>query len=228
MSKTDPTEPRDSELLLPWHVIQRLDAEAAARLDTELAEDPELARRFELARQERVETVAVNRALGTPSAAARAALFARIDAEVARTHPTRTRLDRLAGWLSALSPRAMAISAAIAALVIVIQAGLLSMVVIGGGEGSRYVTAASPEAPKTAGQLLLVAFVPGASAAQVTALLRETHAAIVDGPHPGGIYEVKVADAPLSPADLKAAIELLRKQTSVVQFVASESGSPAR
>jgi hypothetical protein len=113
-------------------------------------------------------------------------------------------------------------------LVMVIEAGLLSSFVIGGGEGSRFVTASAPEAPRAAGQLLLVAFVPEASAAQVTALLRGAHASIVNGPHAGGLYEVKVAEAPLAPADLQAAMEMLRKQTSVVQLVASESGGSAK
>jgi hypothetical protein len=77
-------ERHEIESLLPWHAAGTLDLRDAERVERALAEDSELARRYELVREELAETIHLNEALGAPSARAMEKLFAAIDAEEAR------------------------------------------------------------------------------------------------------------------------------------------------
>jgi hypothetical protein len=71
------------EALLPWHAAGTLSRRDTQRVEQALAGDRELARRYELVRQELVETIYLNETLGAPSARAMEKLFAAIDAELA-------------------------------------------------------------------------------------------------------------------------------------------------
>jgi len=61
------------------------------RVEQALAADRELARRYELVRQELAETTRLNETLGAPSARAMEKLFAAINAEEARSPRRRAR-----------------------------------------------------------------------------------------------------------------------------------------
>jgi hypothetical protein len=65
------------EELLPWHAAGTLSRRDADRVEQALAGERELARRYELVRQELAETIHLNE---TPSARAMEKLFAAIDA----------------------------------------------------------------------------------------------------------------------------------------------------
>jgi hypothetical protein len=82
-------ERHEIESLLPWHAAGTLDRRDAERVEQALAEDSELARRYELVREELAETIRLNEMLGAPSARAMEKLFAEIDAEEARATHTR-------------------------------------------------------------------------------------------------------------------------------------------
>ena len=71
------------EALLPWYAAGTLSRHDADRVEQALAGDPELARRYDLVRQELAETIYLNETLGVPSARAMEKLFAAIDAEEA-------------------------------------------------------------------------------------------------------------------------------------------------
>jgi hypothetical protein len=71
------------EVLLPWHAAGTLSRREADLVERALAEDRELARRYELVRRELAETIHLNETLGEPSARAMEKLFAAIDAEEA-------------------------------------------------------------------------------------------------------------------------------------------------
>jgi len=88
-------ERREIESMLPWHAAGTLDRCDAECVERALAEDSELARRYELVREELAETIRVNEMLGAPSARAMEKLFAAIDAEEASA--TRTPLQRSSG-----------------------------------------------------------------------------------------------------------------------------------
>jgi anti-sigma-K factor RskA len=78
------------EELLPWHATGTLSRRDAERVEQALARDRELARRYELVRQELAETSRLNETLGAPSARAMEKLFAAINAEEPRV-PRRER-----------------------------------------------------------------------------------------------------------------------------------------
>ena len=77
-------ERHEIEALLPWHAAGTLSRRDADRVEQALAGDRELARRYELVRQELAETTRLNETLGAPSARAMEKLFAAINAEEAR------------------------------------------------------------------------------------------------------------------------------------------------
>jgi anti-sigma-K factor RskA len=81
------------EELLPWHATGTLSRRDADRVEQALAGDRELARHYELVRQELAETTRLNETLGAPSARAMEKLFAAINAEEARA-PSRRRGPR--------------------------------------------------------------------------------------------------------------------------------------
>jgi anti-sigma-K factor RskA len=74
-------ERHEIEALLPWHAAGTLSRRDADRVEQALAGDRELARRYDLVREELAETIHLNETLGAPSARAMEKLFAAIDAE---------------------------------------------------------------------------------------------------------------------------------------------------
>src|ERR1700747_2951009 len=76
-------ERHEIEALLPWHAAGTLSRRDADRVEQALAGDRELARRYDLVREELAETIHLNETLGAPSARAMEKLFAAIDAESA-------------------------------------------------------------------------------------------------------------------------------------------------
>src|SRR5919202_6196273 len=131
VSSNKAPEREDIEALLPWHAAGTLSRRDAERVEQALAQDAELARRFELVREEMAETIHLNETLGAPSTRAAQKLFAAIEAEGV-SKKRRPLPFQVSGWLAGLieqlSPRTLAWSAAAGALAIVLQAGLLDAV----------------------------------------------------------------------------------------------------
>jgi anti-sigma-K factor RskA len=71
------------EALLPWYAAGTLSRREADLVERVLAGDSELARRYDVVRQELAETIQLNETLGAPSARAMEKLFAAIGAEEA-------------------------------------------------------------------------------------------------------------------------------------------------
>lgn len=219
-------EREEIEALLPWHAAGTLSRRDAQRVETALEQDQDLARQFELVREELGETIHLNETLGAPSARAMEKLLAGIEAEGAKGR--RRRSFDLAAFigerLSLFSPRTLAWSATAAVLAIVLQAGLLAGFYMGepGSETpAAYRTASAPTrsfAP--AGSYALIGFTPQASAADVTKFLEAHKAAIVDGPKPGGLYRIRIAQAALPKNDLAAIVKQMQDETKIVRFVA--------
>ena len=76
------SEREQVEVLLPWYAAGTLSQLDAERVEQTLAGDRELAREFELVREECYETIHLNESHGTPSTRAVQKLFAAIEAEV--------------------------------------------------------------------------------------------------------------------------------------------------
>jgi anti-sigma-K factor RskA len=69
------------EALLPWYAAGTLSRREADLVERVLAGDNELARRYDVVRQELAETIHLNETLGAPSTRAMEKLFAAIDIE---------------------------------------------------------------------------------------------------------------------------------------------------
>ena len=160
----------------------RLSRRDAARVEQALANDNELAARYELVREELGEAIRLNETLGAPSARAMQQLFAKIDAEPARKPKVSFNLGAwLTEFVSSFQPRTLAYGATAAALAIVLQAGILAGVFV--KEGGVGFTAASLTADDD-GAFVAVRFKPEASAADITKFLADNKASIVGGPAP--------------------------------------------
>ena len=187
------TDREEIEYLLPWHAAGTLSRRDAERVERALASDHELARRFDLVREELSETIHLNESLGAPSARAMEKLFAAIDAEGAHKRKPGLALDvrtRVTEFFSAFAPRTLAFAGAAAALVIMLQAGVIGSMLLKSDQS--YGTASAPDV-KVDSIDLYVNFVPQATADDVTKFLRAHEAKIVDGPKGAGTYRVQFA-----------------------------------
>ena len=88
------SERYEIEALLPWYAAGTLSRHDADRVEQALACDPELARRYDLIRQELTQTIHLNATLGVPSARALEKLFAAIDAEEGALRRRSRRISR--------------------------------------------------------------------------------------------------------------------------------------
>jgi hypothetical protein len=226
MMTRNQTEREEIEALLPWHAAGTLSRRDAQRVETALEEDRDLARQFDLVREELGETIHLNETLGAPSARAMEKLFAGIEAEPKRRQRRSFDLAAFIGErLTLFSPRTLAWSATAAVLAIVLQGGLLAGLYLGepGSESpAAFRTASAPTrsfAP--AGSYALIGFTAQASAADVTKFLEAHKAAIVDGPKPGGLYRIRIAQAALPKSDLAAIVKQMQDDTKIVRFVAA-------
>jgi hypothetical protein len=200
--------PEDVELLLPWHAAGTLSRRDAARVEQALANDNELAARYELVREELGEAIRLNENLGAPSARAMEALFAKIDAEPVRKPKTSFNLTQwMTNFVAGFSPRTLAYGATAAALAIVLQAGILAGVFVKQGEVG-FTVASYEQGQATDGAYVRVSFKPDATAAAITAFLNENKAVIVEGPQ-AGFFRVRVADKPMSREELGAVVKKL-------------------
>jgi len=210
--------PGDIEALLPWHAAGTLSQRDAQRVEEALARDPELARRYALVREELGETIRLNETLGAPSARVMETLFAKIDAEPKRRPAVSLNLGaRLSEWFVSLSPRTLALSASVAALAILLQAGFIVSTVLK-EHGNGYELASAPAA--ATGEFVFIRFAPQASADDVTKVLEANKFEISGGPQPGGLYRVRVAVTALSQGELAALIKRLQND-KIVSLIAA-------
>jgi hypothetical protein len=227
MIKTNENNAPDNlEALLPWHAAGTLSARDADVVEKALAQDKELARRFAMVREEMTETILLNEALGAPSARVMENLFKAIDKE--RKGARKEATSGIGAWLVELfSPRVLAFSASAAAIVILLQAGVITKLVLQdqGGAGS-YETASAPTSATRGievGSYALVRFAPQANILDVTRFLDSRGAVIVDGPRPGGpggMYRVRIARTFLSPDQLDSAVKEFQAANNLVSFAA--------
>jgi hypothetical protein len=202
MKKEADKLPEDVELLLPWHAAGTLSRRDAARVEQALANDNELAARYELVREELGEAIRLNETLGAPSARAMQTLFAKIDAEPARKPAASFNLGAwLTEFVTSFQPRTLAYGATAAALAIVLQAGILAGVFVKEG-GSGFSTASLTQSEQ--GSYVSVRFKPQASAADITKFLADNKAAIVGGPAAGAMFKLRVSDSTMPEPELSA------------------------
>ena len=218
-------EPSEIEMLLPWHAAGTLNPRDARRLEEALARDPELARQYAAIREEYAETIDLNESLGAPSARAMRKLFAAIDAEPA-SKPSLSRgiWTRIAGFFASLSPRTLAWSSSLGALVLVLQAGVIGTLVK--NQPASFQTASltmdepvtrslGAEAPPPA----LVRFAPDARIADITALLDRYQAAIIDTR--GGMFRLQFGSKAMAKDQIAGLMSRLQSEKIIGLAVAA-------
>ena len=212
----------DIEALLPWHAAGSLSRRDAQRVEEALKRDPELARRYDLVREELGETIHLNETLGAPSARAMEKLFARIDAEPARKPAVSFNLGaRVSEWFASLAPRTLALSAGVAVVAILLQAGFIADVVLKDRGNAEYGTASAPTAGNlTEGTFVMIRFQPQASAADVTQFLVNNQLSFAGGPAANGFYRVRVAATGLAKEELARVMQKLQ-DNKIVNFIAN-------
>ncbi|KWV57934.1 hypothetical protein AS156_37705 [Bradyrhizobium macuxiense] len=143
-------EPGDIEMLLPWYAAGTLNARDTRRVEDALARDPELATQYAVIREEYAETIRLNESLGAPSARAMQKLFAAIDAEPERKPSMWARISAsISEFFAKLSPRTLAWSSALGAVVVLLQAGVIGTVLMR-SQPTSFQTASLDEADRSA------------------------------------------------------------------------------
>jgi hypothetical protein len=216
-------ERHEIEALLPWHAAGTLSRRDADRVERALAGDRELARRYDLVREELTETIHLNETLGAPSARAMEKLFAAIDAEEARSPRRRRSLDlssRISELLSSFTPRTLAWSATAAAVAILVQAVVITSILV--KEQGAPVGPSLASAPSE-GSFAVIRFAPQATATDITNFLGAYKATLVEGPlNMGGhLYRIRLSETKLPQDEVGKIIRQMQSESKVVGFVAA-------
>jgi hypothetical protein len=219
--KQEAPERQEIEELLPWHAAGTLSRRDAQRVEDALANDPELASRYALVREELGETIRLNETLGAPSARALEKLFAKIDADPARRQVESLNLgSRIGEFFASLSPRTLAWSASAAAIAILLQAGFIADIMLKETKTGGYETASAPTTDPGVGAFTLIRFAPQATSDDVTKFLESNKLSIAAGPMAGGLYKVRVAVTGIPKGELANIVKKLQ-QDKVVGFIAT-------
>ncbi|MFL6797672.1 MAG: hypothetical protein ACJ8F3_09705 [Xanthobacteraceae bacterium] len=219
-------ERHEIEALLPWHAAGTLSRRDADRVEIALAGDQELARRYDVVREELAETIHLNETLGAPSSRAMEKLFAAIEAEEAHA-PRRARsfdyAARVSEFLSSITPRALAWSATAAAVVILLQSVLLAGIVM-----KEQGTVTGPSLASTAslsrGSFAVVRFAPQATMADISHFLGAYKATVIEGPMRNlpSHYLVKLSEARLPEPEVGKIIRQMQDEKIVILAAAKE------
>ena len=209
------SERDEIEALLPWYVSGKLDAKIRARVERYIEDHPDVRAHLALVREESDATVAANEAIPAPGREALDRL--RVSNAAPRRQPLLAQIsERLANWISGLAPPQLALAAAAAALLVMVQAAAIGALVLERAGAPTYQTAGGDE---IAGDHieLLVGFSDTATIGEISALLKELDA-VANGPK-AGLYRLRLPDK--GDEGRKAAIELLQ-QSGVVTIILPE------
>jgi len=225
-------EPSEIETLLPFHAAGTLNARDARRVEEALASDPELARQYAVIREEYAETISLNESLGAPSVRAMQKLFAAIDEEPERKPSVSTNFSaRVSEFFAKLSPRTLAWSASLGAVALLLQAGVIGAVLMKNQTASFQTASLSMNEPSSgpitrdlgssaAPTRALVRFTPEARIADITALLDNYQASIVDGAK-GGMFRLQFGNKAMSKDEAAGLIGRLQREKIVSLAVAT-------
>jgi anti-sigma-K factor RskA len=220
-------EPGEIEMLLPWHAAGTLNARDARRVEEALARDPELAKQYAVIQEEYAETIHLNESLGAPSARAMQKLFTAIDAEPARKPSASLNLAlRVSAFFAGLSPRTLAWSASLGALALLLQAGVIGAVLMKNQSATYQVASLSTNEPVTRAlgsespPRALVRFAPDARVADITALLDNYQASIIDGAK-GGLFRLQFGNRAMRKDEAASLLSRLQREKIVSLAVAT-------
>ncbi|HHK75134.1 MAG TPA: hypothetical protein ENJ57_08205 [Rhizobiales bacterium] len=214
----------DIEVMLPWYAAGTLEPQETARIEAELADNPALQQQLELINEEIEQDIRLNTALGAPSTDILPKLMARIAAEPSHLPAALSLKMKFSGWvedfIGSISPVRLGVTAAIAVLMICIQAVILAGIYFQSPQDSIYQSASDATArPVQTGTNVLIAFQPQATAMQITRFLESNQLQILNGPRPGGFFTIRLDAGKLAPAALKRRLETLRASDRIVRLV---------
>jgi hypothetical protein len=201
-----------------------LNARDARRVEEALARDGELAKQYAVIREEYAETIHLNESLGAPSVRAMQKLFAAIDGEPVRKPSVTSRISTgIAQFFASLSPRTLAWSAGAAAFALLLQAGVIGTVLLG---GQTYQTASLNTAERAAPAPMtrelaatgtppraLVRFAPEAKMADINTLLDSYQATVLGGAN--GLFRLQFGSKSMSKDEVSGLMSKLRGEKIV-------------
>jgi len=208
------SERDEIEALLPWYVTGRLDARERVRVERYVREHPEVETHLALAREESDATVASNQAVPLPGSETLDRLRASIAAAPRRQSVGAVfgqLTNRFSDWIAGLAPPQLALAAAVAALLVMLQAAAIGALVLERAGAPTYQTAGGEQTTEK-GFELLVGFADTATMGDIAALLKRLDAVVIDGPK-AGLYRLRLPDT--GDEGRKAAIEVLQKSGMV-------------
>jgi len=211
-------ERQEIEALLPWHAAGTLNRRDSERVERAIAADRDLARRFQLVREEQHETIHLNESLGVHWKRAMEKLFAAIEAEGSRA-PARRPFDlagRISNFLAGFAPRTVAYAAAGAAIALFVQAAVLTTIVIKDNQTTSGLELSSATTP--ANYHAIIRFTPQSTNADITRFLDANHATVVDGPK-GGLYSIRFNGMPKS--EIVKTVQRMQSETRIVELIAT-------
>jgi hypothetical protein len=227
-TKRPTAEPEEIETLLPWHAAGTLSNRDRLRVEEALRDDPGLAIKADLVREELAETIHLNEMLGSPPPHVAHRLLAAIDAEsrVAQRRAPSAAVNWLTGFMASLSPRTLAAAASFAVLAIGVQSVLL-VTVSSRTQVAEPQTAQAP-APvfrglgsEPNGTYTRVRFAREANAGEITNFLQSYQAALVGGPTAAGVYRVRVGTAQMAKTELTRLLQRMR-QDRVIELAEAD------
>ena len=119
---------------------------------------------------------------------------------------------RVSEFFSGFAPRTLAYASAAAAVVIMLQAGLIGSILL----KSKAPTLASADPVQVESLDLYINFVPQVSTDEVTKFLRARQASIVEGPKGAGTYRVRFAVTGLPKEELARLVKELQQNRNIV------------
>jgi len=226
-------QPGEIALLLPWYVTGTLNPRDMQRVEQALAVNPELARQYAAIQREYAEIMALNESLGAPTMRAMQKLFAAIDAAPARRAALRGLRARIMTFLMSLSPRMLAWSVSLGALLVLVQAAVIGALLLKSPPATLQTASLSPSeraqgnvpltgplGPVAAPMHALVRFAPEARVADITTLLDTYQASIVGGAE-GGLFRLQFGDRAITTDEADRLIARLQREHMVSLAVAA-------
>ena len=119
-------------------------------------------------------------------------------------------MGRISEFIASLSPRTLAYAGAIAAIALVLQAGMITNLVSDRGDANYRTVSVNPGQ----GTDILVRFAPTAPAAEITKFLEDSKAVVVDGPK-GGMYRIRLTATGMPKEELARIVKQMQENKNV-------------